>query len=189
MIYLVLGLLLWSLVHMVPAVPMSVRTRLIERTDLVVYKGIFAVLIAASVVLMVVGWKAGSDDLAFTPQAWGRGLNLVTMLVASVLFLGPYIGSNVKRVIRHPQLTGVILWGLGHIIASGQWRGVVLFGGLAVWALIEIALLNRRDGAWEKPAPVSRMADFRLVVAGLMFFALFMFTHKWLFGVAAIPEF
>jgi len=189
MTYLVLGLLLWSVVHMVPAVPMSIRAWLIGHTDAVVYKGIFALLIVVAVASMVVGWKASSEELAFTPQAWGRGLNLVAMLVASVLFLGPYIASNVKRMLRHPQLTGVILWGVGHIVASGQWRGIVLFGGLAAWALVEIALLNRRDGVWAKPAPVSRMADFRLVVAGVMFFAVFMFTHKWLFGVAAIPEF
>lgn len=187
MVYLLLGVLLWSLTHMTPAVPIVVRAGLAERFGNAVYKGIFSLLIFASLALMVVGWKATADTAAFTPPAWAAPLNLIFMIVASILFIAPYLRNNIRRTVRHPQLMSVLLWGLGHVLVSGQLRSLVLFGGLAVWALLEMWLINRRDGAWSKPEPASRMADLRLVLAGLGLFAVFIFSHQALFGVSAIP--
>ena len=71
-----------------------------------------------------------------------------------ILFFAAYPPTNVKRLLRHPQLTGVALWGVGHLLANGESRSIVLFGGLTLWAIAEIVVINRRDGARDKPAPV-----------------------------------
>jgi len=185
--YLILGVLLWSLLHIVPAVPLGIRAKVIARTDVVVYKGLFTGLMIGSVLLMILGWRSTTDTPAFTAPAWGAPLCTVLMLATSILLFAPYLQTNLRRLMRHPQLTGFLLWGVGHVLASGQVRSVVLFGGLTVWAIVQMLLLNRRDGAWVKPGPVARMADFRLLLVGLGFFALFMFTHQALFGVSPVP--
>lgn len=187
MSYLLLGVILWSLTHLSPAVPALVRFGLTERLGKAAYTGVFSLLILASLALMIVGWKATADSAAFTPPAWGGPLNLLFMIVASILFIAPYPPNNIRRTLRHPQLMSVMLWGLGHVLVSGQQRSLILFGGLAVWAVLEMKLINRRDGAWSKPERASRMADLRLALAGLGFFAVFIFTHQALFGVSAIP--
>ncbi len=187
MSYLILGVLIWSLLHFVPAVPLGLRAKLIERTDEVVYKGLFAVVMVGSALLMILGWKSTTAEMAFTPPKWASTLNLFLMFVTSILFLAPYVRNNLRRIIRHPQLTGVLLWGVGHILATGQVRSLVFFGGMGVWAVIEMLLINRRDGAWTKPDSVPGMSDFRLLLAGLGFFAVFMFTHVKLFGVSPVP--
>ncbi len=187
MTYLIAGVLLWSTVHLAPAVPFGIRARLDKAMGTMAYKGLFALLIIGSVVLMVAGWKTAPREMLFMPPAWGSGFNLVCMLAASILFPGPYIKSNVHRFVRHPQLTGLVLWGIGHVLATGQTRSVILFGGLAAWALIEMLFINRRDGARERPARVGAKADFQLLMAGVLLFVVLMYTHGWLFGVSLGP--
>ena len=48
-----------------------------------------------------------------------------------MLLLAPYSHNNFKRLLRHPQLTGVLLWGVGHLFANGENRSLLLFGGMA----------------------------------------------------------
>lgn len=188
MYYLILGVLLWSLLHIVPAVPLALRQRIIERTDTVVYKGVFSVLMVGAIGLMILGWKSTAPVLAFRPPRWGAGLAFWLMLATSITVFAPYLRSNISRLLRHPQLVGVVLGCIGHVVASGQVRSLVLFGGIGVWAAVEVHLLNRRDGAWQRPAAVSRMRDFRLGLVGLAFFMLFLFTHEPLFGVSPLPH-
>jgi uncharacterized membrane protein len=104
------------------------------------------------------------------------------MLIAFVLFFAPYPPNNIKRLLRHPQLTGVLCWGVGHLLANGEGRSIVLFGGLALWALLEMVLINRRDGAWQKPQPAPRKNDIILAAAGLGAYVIFAMAHQWLFG-------
>lgn len=188
MTYLVAGVLIWSLLHFMPAVPIKLRANLINKTSDNAYKALAGILIIGSIVLMVVGWKAIPRDLAFMPFSWGDEACFVLMLLASLMFFAPYVQNSISNVVRHPQLIGFVLWGVGHILASGQVRSLVLFGGLSVWAIIEIMLLNRRDGAWEKPGPVSIKGNIKLLVTGAGFFLIFVFTHLSLFGVPALPS-
>jgi uncharacterized membrane protein len=113
---------------------------------------------------------------------------LVTMLGTSVSFFAPYMANNLSRLLRHPQLTGVILFGVGHLAAVGNWRSLVLFGGFTLWAVLEILVINRREGAWERPEPTTRKDDLKLLLTGLGFFLIFMYTHEGLFGVSPLPS-
>ena len=95
---------------------------------------------------------------------------------------------NVKRVLRHPQLTGLIVWAIGHLLANGDILSVVLFGGLGVWAVAEIVLINRREGAWVKPEPVPISAEIRPVLIGLVVFVALFAAHPYLFGVSPMGD-
>jgi len=80
-------------------------------------------------------------------------------------------------------MTAVILWSAAHLMANGDTRSLVLFGGLGGWAVVEILLCNRRDGDWQKPAPVGRRTDVVAAVIGAAAFGLFFYLHRTLFGV------
>ena len=84
------------------------------------------------------------------------------------------------------MLTGLIIWGGAHLLANGENRSVLLFGAMSVWALITIFLINRRDGAWEKPAPRPIRSDVITVVISTVVFAIVLYFHQALFGVSAM---
>ena len=61
-------------------------------------------------------------------------------------------------------------------------RSIVLFGGLTIWAVLEIVLLNRRDGVWVKPEKVSHRNDVTMTLFSVLAFMAFLYTHHLLFG-------
>jgi uncharacterized membrane protein len=168
--------------HFIPAIAVDFRKNLITKIGENPYKGLFALFMVLALYLVISGWKATIPVNLYLPPVWGRHVAALLVLVAFILILAPYHATNLKRVLRHPQLTGVTIWGIGHLLANGESRSIVLFAGLAVWAVIEMLLLNRRDGAWIKPDPVPVKKDLILAVAGLVVYAIVAFSHQWLFG-------
>lgn len=181
---LILGVLLWSVAHFIPAIAVDFRKNLIGKLGEKPYKGLFALVMVFSLYLIISGWKATLPEFLYIPPAWGRHATSLLVLIAFILFSASHGNNNIKRFIRHPQLTSVIVWGAGHLIANGESRSIVLFGGLALWAIIDIFLLNRRDGAWTRPEPAPFKKDVIAVAAGLVVYLVFAGAHGWLFGVS-----
>ncbi len=187
MILLILGVLVWSGVHLVPSLGVQMRAGWIERIGEDPYKGVFALSFVGAIVLMVIGWRSTSPVAFYGPPVWGRGIANLVMFVSLVLFMGSNVPSNLKRFVRHPQLTGVALWGLSHLLANGDLRSLVLFGGIGLWAVIEILSISRRDGAWEKPEPLPFAAEVKPLVAGIVAYAVLTFAHPYISGVSPFP--
>ena len=62
------------------------------------------------------------------------------MLIAFYLFAASGMKTRVTAMTRHPQLIGFSLWAVAHLLVNGDLPSLVLFGGLLVWALVEMAL-------------------------------------------------
>jgi uncharacterized membrane protein len=184
MIWLWLGVLIWSINHAMPSLAPGVKASLVSRLGEGPYKGVFALTIVLSIVLMVIGWRSAVADIVYEPPTWGRHLTMLLMLIAFLLFAFSHGKSNMKRFIRHPQLTAVLVWAIAHLLANGDSRSVVLFGVIGAWALIEMGLLNRRDGAPKPPEPRPWSAELKPVVIGAVLYIVFVFAHPWLFGVS-----
>jgi uncharacterized membrane protein len=185
---LAIGVLLWSLVHFIPAIAASFKKNIISRYGEYPYKGLFTLLMVVALYLIISGWKLLSPippevlESIYTAPEWGGYAAAVLVLIGFVLFLAPYPPNNLKRVLRHPQLLGLVAWGVGHLLAVGTTRALVLFGGLSVWAIVEIILLNHRDGEWIKADRVPFKKDIALVLFGLLAYMAFLYTHHMLFG-------
>ena len=186
MIWLWLGVIVWSVVHAMPSLAPGVKANLVGKLGEGPYKGVFAVAIVASIVLMVIGWQSAIADIVYEPPAWGRHPAMLLMLIAFLLFAFSHGKSNLKRYIRHPQLTAVVVWAVAHLLANGDSRSVVLFGVIGVWALVEMVLLNRRDGAPTLPEPRPWSAELKPIIIGVVLYIVFVFAHPWLFGVSPI---
>jgi len=186
-VLLLLGVLVWSAAHLLPCSGAALRASLIGRLGEGPYKGLFALTIVLSVVLMVLGWRSIQPTHLYAFPAWSRLAANVLMVLSLVLFAASGVPTNLKRVLRHPQLMAVITWSLAHLLANGDSRSLVLFGGIGLWALSAILLINRRDGAWQKPEPLPLSAELKPVIGGIVAFVLVYLAHPWIAGVSAAP--
>jgi uncharacterized membrane protein len=185
MFKLALGILLGAITHLLPALAVDFRRKLVDRMGENPYKGLFALLTFAAIWLIVSGWKSVPPANLYLPPEWGRHAAALLVLLGWIGFFAPYPPNNIKRLLRHPQLTGVVFWGVGHLLANGESRSIVLFGGLTVWAVLEILLINRREGERSKPPAAPLKNDVLLVIFAVAVYAVFaFFAHPWLFGVS-----
>lgn len=187
MVWLLLGVLLWSAIHLLPCAGVRLRGRLVERLGEDPYKGLFSLTIVLSVVLMVVGWRSTPPAHLYAPPSWSRLAANLLMLVALVLFAASALPTNMKRALRHPQLTGLLTWAVSHLLANGDSRSLVLFGGLGLWSVAAMLLINRRDGPWQKPEPQPWSADLKPVIGGVVGFVVIYLAHPWIAGVSPAP--
>jgi uncharacterized membrane protein len=185
MALLILGVMLWAAAHLFPTLGLNLRARIIQRLGEGPYRGFFSFVIVLAVILMVLGWNSATPTLVYRAPSLGPPLTGMLMLIAMVLFFAARPKTNIKRALRHPQLIGVFVWALAHLLANGDSRSVVLFGGLGIWTIVQIIATNRRDGPWKKPDPVSARMDAIPVVIGVVAYAVLLWAHPWLFGVSA----
>lgn len=188
MIWLVLGVILWSVVHFIPTIGNSLKSRLVEAVGENGYKIGFSLLVVLSIVLMVVGWRSAEPSLIYSPAEWTRSAAAVLMIVSFILFGAAQHPTRIKRFIRHPQLTGLMIWSVAHLLSNGDSRSVVLFGGLGLWALLEVPLINARDGKWVKPDSPSIGIELRGLAISLAIFAVALVLHPYFAGVSPMPH-
>lgn len=186
MTLLITGLLMWCAVHLFPALAVQSRAHVIARRGRALYRGIFALLIICSIVLMVFGWRIAEPVDVYQSPEWGRGAAYVLVFCTFILFVAAKRPTNIKRILRHPQLAGVMLWSAGHLLANGDSRSLILFAGIGIWAVLEIILINRRTGAWTKPAPVPVYGDIITLVIGVVLYLVLLKLHPYLSGTTLI---
>ena len=81
---------------------------------------------------------------------------------------------------RHPMLTGFLLWTIAHLLVNGDVPSFVLFGGLGLWAVAEMIVINRAEPDWTPPAKGSIAKDGMFLVASLVLLAVIGWVHTWL---------
>ncbi|MEM7644167.1 MAG: NnrU family protein [Pseudomonadota bacterium] len=178
MALLIAGVLLWWGAHLFKRIAPDTRAKLGDPG-----KGLVAVLLVASIVMMVYGYgRAGG---AFF---WGRsgalvGINNLLMLVAFYLFAvsGPkgakvWLGTKM----RHPQLTSVIVFAVAHLLVNGDTRSFILFGGLLLWAVVEIIVINTAEGAWTPPPRAPMAKEITTPIIAVVAMVVVMLIHNWL---------
>ncbi len=184
---LALGFGLWWLVHLLPIYAPETRARVIARIGAGAWRVLFSLLSLAAIVVMVHGFRAAPFVALWTPPAWAIHVNNLLMLVAVILTGAGHMKSPITRLVRHPMLTGVLLWAVAHLLVNGDLAAMLLFGGLGLWAVVAMVGLNARDGAWTPPATGgARRLALHLVVS-LVVFAVIIYIHGWVLGVRPIP--
>jgi len=184
MTLLVLGVLLFAALHLVKSLTPALRTSLQRQLGANPYKGLFSLLVLGSVVLIVFGWRSATPTFLYTPVPELRVPALLLLVLAFLLLVVSSRRSRLRRLLRHPQLSGVALWGIAHLMLNGDSRALALFGGMALWAVVEMLAINRRDGVWIKePAPGPGTELVNLLITALVLAAV-VYLHPWLSGVS-----
>lgn len=187
MALLAAGMTLWIVVHMFPAYAPGRRETLVERLGENPYKGVFSLLSLFALVMIVFGWKRAVPTAVYVPPLQPGIVPSILVLAGLILFFASQMSGHLKRVLRHPQMLGTILWAAAHLLTNGDSRSVLLFGGFGAWAVLEIALCNRRDGPRAELPAATVKGDVIAVIVGGGAFALLGHFHLWLFGVSPLP--
>lgn len=189
MLYLIVGILIWSLIHFIPTYFFNFRKKIINVIGENPYKGISSLLIVVSIVLMVIGWRTSSAETIYSlPQTIAHPITFICVTISFLLFFSGRIKSRIIKHIHNPQLTAVIAWGVGHIVSNINLKAIVLFGGLSIWAFISIIQTNHRDKEVQKNTPndFSLKADILNILVGLVALCIFIFLHPFIAGVKLV---
>jgi uncharacterized membrane protein len=179
---LVIGLVVFLGVHLVRVVAPDFREQQIAANERR-WKGVYTLISFAGLALIIWGWNVYRPEAPeiYEPPSWGRHLAALLVLLAFISFAASGPAGRIKHWIKHPMLTGTILWSVGHLLANGDLASLLLFGGFLVWAVVDLIAASQRGD----PAPVAErpMSDVIAVVAGAALFAVFgLWVHGWLFG-------
>lgn len=143
-------------------------------------KGVAAALVLAGVVMMVIGYRGAEFINVWFPPVWTVHLNNLLMLFAVILFGMGSSKGRARAWLRHPMLTGTLVFAIAHLLVNGDLASIVLFGALGVWAVLEMLVINAREPAWVRPEPGPASGDVRLVIISLVVFAVITGLHSWL---------
>ena len=154
------------------------------------------------------GWRelpAWVMPVAFVLMACGLFARNPTLVGADRLLRHPDPARGIIRVTRHPIMWSFMLWSGVHILARGEMKATVFFGGLFAVAFLGTLLMDQRKAKtlgdnWKRFAAVTSHIPFvaiaqgrnrfdaneigwRNPLLGLALYALFFWGHAWMFGV------
>ena len=182
---LLAGLVLFTAVHLIPSAP-RLRAALVERLGANPYRGVFSAIALLSLAGVVWGFSHAPSEEIYAPPAWGNRVSTILVPIGLVLFAAANMPTRIRALVRHPMLLGLLLWAIAHLLANGEVRSVVLFGGFAVFAAVEIvSAVARGKNPPAEPAPRIAM-DIAAVVVGSIAAGLLAGFHDTLFGTPAM---
>ncbi len=193
----------------------GLRSQIVARIGEWPYRGLFSVASAVLLAAMIVGFGQMRADPfdplnmpLWYPPIWARwGAYVLVLLGVSLAFTGLFTpgptfagfetkgleraepAHGVLRITRHPFLWGVALWGAGHLLVNGERFAIMLFGALAVMAVLGARSIDRKGAArnpeaWGKFEDVTSNAPFVAIFQGRNRLALGEIGWRGLLGVA-----
>ncbi len=150
------------------------------------YMGLYSILALGGFALMVYGYgKADPMPMLYQAPSWGRHLNYLLMPLALIVLFAAYVPTgHIKKALKHPMLVAVKLWAVGHLLANGEVRAVILFGAFLAYAVVaRIAAKRRGDNGPGPDVTPNPLGDAMAVALGLgVSAALILHLHGVLFG-------
>ena len=175
MTLLIIGLALWVVAHWFKRIVPGLRAQLGDKG-----KGIVALALLGSVVLMVIGYRAADVIPVYQPMAGMGHANNALMFIAVYLYAVGGTKGLLYPIMRHPMLWGTVLWAAAHLLVNGDQASIVLFGGIGLWALISIPLINRAQ-SWTPPINGRGIKGDLMAVAGtVVLIGVAAVIHSWL---------
>jgi uncharacterized membrane protein len=187
---LILGLVLFLGIHVFTTLR-APRAALIGRIGEGPYKGLYSLVAAVGLVLIIWGFSryrsAGYIQMWNPPFAIFHPIALVLLWFAVVALTATYAPpSRIKSILRHPMLVAVKAWALSHLLVNGDLGSMLLFGSLLVWAVYDRISVKRRDDTGAPVVASFGRNDAIVVVIGTIAYLAIMWLHESLIGVAAV---
>lgn len=184
MIVLAFGVVLFAVLHLIPAVP-GLKARLKAQSGERLYGPLYGAASLAALVVIVLGWRASPFVPAYEPPAWGAHANYLFTLVAFI-GLGTFLfRGRLRQVLRFPLGFGVMFWATGHLFANGDARSLILFGGMLLYALAHVGL-GFANGV--RPSPEVRGGhDLLGIFSGIALYGVMSQLHVIVIGVPVFP--
>lgn len=175
MLILVLGVLLWAFAHLFKRLAPGWRAEAGDRG-----RGLIALALVLAVLMMIFGYRVTETTVFWDRHPATVGINNLLMIVALYLTSpGPKKGALLYRM-RHPMLTGFLLWTVAHLLVNGDTNSFILFGGLGIWAIAEMVVINRTEPDWTPPAKGSLAKDAMFLAISVVLLGVIGWVHTWL---------
>ena len=185
---LVLGLVLFLGIHSVRAFAPAMRDNFIAARGEGAWKGLYSVLSIIGFVVLVYGYgQARYDNVFFySAPSWMNHIQWLLMLPAMILLAASQLPTGlIKKAVKNPQLIGVKIWAIGHLLVNGDLASFLLFGGFLAWAVIVVISTKKRGQTF--PETNSTVGDVLSIVIGIgIWIAFALWLHEWLIGVPVI---
>ncbi|HEU4922423.1 MAG TPA: NnrU family protein [Burkholderiales bacterium] len=181
MMTLLVATLVFLATHFVTSTPL--RPALVNAMGEWPYRGAYS-----TVALITLVWMAWAYAGAPREQLWtgSREIPYVLMPLAFVLIACGYwrnptmVGADklltsedpargIIRITRHPIMWGIMLWAAAHIVALGDLKSLVFFGGFLLLALVGTLSMDARKRAnpnWGRFAAVTSHVPFVAIAQG-----------------------
>jgi uncharacterized membrane protein len=168
--------------HFVSSTPL--RPALVRALGEWPYRGLYSLVAFATLGWMIWAYAAAPREVLFPGY---RAVSLALMPVAFVLIACGYyrnptmVGADkllksddpargIIRITRHPIMWGVMLWAAAHILARGDLKGLIFFGGgfllLAALGTVFIDQRKKSNPDWPRFAAVTSHVPFVAIAQG-----------------------
>jgi uncharacterized membrane protein len=201
--------------HFISSTPL--RAKLVGALGEWPYRGVYSVVAFATLVWMIWAYAGAPREALLWPP-----LRLVPILVMPFAFIliacgyrrnptvvgaerllaDPEPARGMIRITRHPVMWGIMLWAAAHVLARGDVKSLIFFGGFFVLALVGTVAMDSRkksDPHWPRFAALTSHVPFVAIVQGrnrlvwreigwpspaigVLLFAAVFAAHPWLFG-------
>lgn len=175
MVLLILGVAIWWWAHLFKRISPKKRAGMGHGG-----KSLIAVGIVIGIVLMVIGYRSAAIIPVWYPPTFMVHINNLLVLVAIYLMSPAPKHGVLLNGMRHPMLTGFALWALAHLLVNGEVADLILFGGLLVWAIVEVRVINRAEPDWTPGEKGALAKDAMFLAASVILLAVIGYIHAWL---------
>jgi uncharacterized membrane protein len=190
MFILLLGLSMFSVVHLFSMLMPAARTYLKMQVGEGPFKGAYSLVAVAGVALIIWGYHIVANgpeagDLVYEPAAGNRHITMLLVLLAFIGIGASHGKGYIKTWVRQPMAVGVALWSVGHLLSNGRRYDLYIFGTFLALAVLDFILCTARGKA-PTHQPVLR-SDIIAVVAGVILYAVFAWGfHPYVLGIAVM---
>jgi uncharacterized membrane protein len=178
---LVIATVAFIATHFVTSTPL--RPALVNAMGEWPYRGVYSLVAFVTLGWMVWAYASAPRELLWsgfpnTPY-WAMPVAFVliacgywrnpTMVGADKLLKSEDPARGMIRITRHPIMWGIMLWAGAHIVARGDLKSLVFFGGLLVVALVGTLSMDSRKKAnpdWLRFAAVTSHVPFVAIAQG-----------------------
>jgi uncharacterized membrane protein len=182
MTLLALCIFLFGIVHLNTAIPQW-RDHA-RQTFGKAYGPVYGILSLFLLTACLWAFRKAEMQPLYDPPTWGRHANFGLSLIGFI-FIGIFLfRGSWRNSLKYPMAFGVTIWAIGHLLANGDTRTTLLFGGLAVFAILH-AILKSRSGAF-LPSEVRQGHNLMSVLAGIALYGLAAQLHVIIAGVPLV---
>jgi uncharacterized membrane protein len=165
----------------------DVRADVIARIGLPAYRGVFALVSLAGLVLIIWGYgqyRAHEWIQVWSPPAFMRHITIGLMLFAVIFIVAAFFPSHIKTRLKHPMLASVKTWAFAHLLSNGDLGSILLFGTFLAWGVYARIATKRRGDLGPATALKGWTNDVIVVVLGIVvYLALGYAFHPAVIGV------